>query len=101
MTQDERALLLEIAKFTNELANNRNDMLVGVVAAILDLYRTDFREGKDTKQDAINRLRLQQEVLAEKENGLGNLFLKWLSDTLETDRLDAAKLYRDPPAGSA
>jgi hypothetical protein len=100
MTSDERALLIETAKFTHYLSQNRNDMLVGVTAALLDLYREDFKNGTDTKTAALARLRLQREQLAS-VGGVGTEFLQYLMGSLEADKLDAAKLYRDVPAGSA
>jgi hypothetical protein len=60
MTDDERTLLVETAKFTHQLASDRNDMLVGITAALLDLYRTAFQDGRDTKRDALTRLQMQQ-----------------------------------------
>ncbi len=101
MTDDERTLLIETAKFITELTKNRNDMLVGITATLLDLYRTDFRDGRDTRQDALRRLQIQQQELSASAGGVGDIFLKYLSDTLATDKLDAAKLYRDPAVGSA
>jgi len=101
MTNDERILLVETAKFTDELSRNRNDMLIGITAALLDLYRTRFKEGTDSKPDALVRLELQQNELSRRANGLGVTFLKYLTDTLAAEKLDAAKLYREPPAGTA
>jgi hypothetical protein len=101
MTPDERALLLETANFTRQLASDRNDLLVGVTAALLDLYRIGFRGGSDTKIQALNRLQIQQDELTKGAAGLGVTFLKYLADTLAADKLDAAKLYREPAAGNA
>ena len=35
MTQEERTLLVETAKFAHQLSKDRNDMLVGITAALL------------------------------------------------------------------
>jgi hypothetical protein len=101
MTDDERTLLVETARFTHQLSRDRNDMLVGITAAILDLYRADFRDGRDTKQDALARLQIQCRQLSGVPGEPGVVFLKYLMDTLEADKLDAAKLYREPTVGSA
>jgi hypothetical protein len=76
-------------------------MLVGMTAALLDLYRIEFRAGRDTKQDALARLHLQRRELSRVAGEPGAVFLKYLSDTLADEKLDAAKLYRDPVEGSA
>ena len=38
MTNNERQLLVDTAKFTHQLSKDRDDMLVGITAALLDLY---------------------------------------------------------------
>jgi hypothetical protein len=102
MTEDERSLLLSTAEQTVELVANRDDMLIGFAAVILDLYRVLFGAGTDTQQAALTRLRAQQDQLATAvPEGRGSKALKWIADSLETDTLNAAELFRVPPVGSA
>ena len=61
MTDNEHELLSETAKHVMELFDNRDDMLIGLVAAIVDLYRIAFDAGVNTKEAALTRLRTQQE----------------------------------------
>lgn len=101
MTNNERQLLVDTAKFTHQLSKDRDDMLVGITAALLDLYRNEIRSERDTKSDIIARLELQRAELSGVAGQPGDLFLKFLADNLAAEKLDAAKLYADPAAGSA
>jgi hypothetical protein len=102
MTPDERLLLTSTGKQVVELVANRDDMLIGFAAAILDLYRVLFEAGTDTKEAALTRLRAQQDQLvAVVPEGRGSKALKWIADSLEHDTLNAADLFRAPPVGSA
>lgn len=102
MTAEERALLIETAKEVARLFQERDDMIVGFTAAILDLYRSAFQAGHQTKEDAIGRLRAQRDDLDRKTQAkLGTKMLGSIIATLENDQLDAAKLLREPPSGSA
>jgi hypothetical protein len=101
MTSDEHPLLLESAKNLVQLFQDRDDIVVGITAVLLDLYRINFREGVDSKQHAIARLKLQRDILEENEpRKMGILFLESLMLTLNANHLDAAKLLRKPVAGS-
>jgi hypothetical protein len=101
MTDEERKLLLDTAKQVVELSANRNDILVGIMVALLDLYRELFAGGLDAKDTALARLQTQHRELVESVGGLGTKSLEWLINSLETDKLDAAWLLQQLPAGSA
>jgi hypothetical protein len=101
MTDDERQLLLGMSREVVNLFRDRDDALIGFTAAVLDLYRALFSSGADSKDAAVARLRAQADQLHEIANGLGATSLKWIADSLENEKLDAAKLIRDRPAGSA
>jgi hypothetical protein len=101
MTDEERKLLLGTAKHLVELSDDRNDMLVGIMAAIVDLYRVSFAAGRDTKSAALVRLDVEHQELQRLVGGIGCKALKWLIDSLKNEKLDAAKLLREPPVGSA
>jgi hypothetical protein len=101
MTTEERQLLLGTSKEMQGLFRDRDDMLIGITTALLDVYRVLFAAGRDTKDAALSRLRAQHDQLRQVVPGeLGCKALQWLIDSLETDKLDAAKLLREPTAGS-
>jgi hypothetical protein len=93
--------LAEIAEHSLELTRNRNDMMLGIVSVLADLYRLSFERGEQTKEEAIARLTAQKCFLDEHAGGVGSQFLAYLIATLETGQLDAAAWLRKPPAGSA
>jgi hypothetical protein len=102
MAPEERQLLVETAKTVVGLFEDRDDMVVAITAVILDLYRIDFQRGHQTKQEALSRLQMQRgelSVVDPKQRGVK--FLDALIETLRSDKLDAATLLREPPAGSA
>jgi hypothetical protein len=102
MTREESLLLTATAEHVMESFDNRDDMLIGLVAAMLDLYRVLFDSGLDTKQAALTRLRAQQDQLTRVlPEGRGSASLKWIADSLENEKLDAAGLFRARPVGSA
>jgi hypothetical protein len=102
MTDEERRLLTETARQVLQLFGNRDDMIVGITAALLDLYRMQFAAGLDTKDVALTRLRIQRDEINRLiHDGRAVKYLQSLIEALETDRLDAAKLLRESPAGSA
>ena len=98
MTEDERALLAETAKHVLQLFQDRDDLVVGVTAAILDLYREEFAAGRQIKEQALQRLTLEADAQRGKR---GEQYLRWLIQTLKSGQLDAASLFRDHSAGSA
>lgn len=102
MDTNERALLLEVAKNTVQLFRDRDDMVVAVTAVLLDLYRIQFQNGAQTKADVLSRLQVQRDFLKNNEpQKRGVLFLSSLIETLQDDKLDAAKLLRLHPEGHA
>jgi hypothetical protein len=101
MTDEERQLLIGMSTEVVHLFGDRDDFLVGFTAAILDLYRVIFSAGLDTKNAAVPRLRTQVDQLHQVANGLGSISLKWIADSLENEKLDAAKLLRERSVGSA
>ena len=98
MTQDERSLLLETAKHVAQIFQDRDDLVVGVTAALLDLYREEFVAGRQTKEAVVQRLEIQADVL---KGLLGEKYLRALIRTLKEGQLDAANLLRIDPAGTA
>jgi hypothetical protein len=102
MDNVERQLLLDAVGDVAELGKDRDDLLIGLVAGLLDLYRALFSAALDAKADALLRLKVQQnEILQAVPDGRGSNSLKWLIQSLENERLDAAALLRMPVAGSA
>jgi hypothetical protein len=102
MEDKERLLLIESAKEIFQLFNDRDDMVVGITAALLDLYRVDFSTGRQTKSEALLRLSTQRlDLEGRMPRQLGAKYLGALIETLRDDKLDAAKLAREPAAGSA
>jgi hypothetical protein len=94
MTEKERLLLTELI----QLFQDRDDFVVGVTAALLDLYREEFAAGRQTLNDAITRLSAQRDAL---RDNLGEKYLTSLIQTLEDGQLNAAALARAPAQGSA
>jgi hypothetical protein len=102
MTNEERQLLLGLTQEVQRLFKERDDMIVGVTATLLDLYRMLFASGADTKEAALGRLRAQHaQILKLVPGGQFGPMLQAVIQSLDEDRLDAAKLFRTPPAGSA
>ncbi len=98
MTDDERELLAEIGKHLVQLFQDRDDLVVGVTAALLDLYREEFEAGRQSKETTLQRLTIQANALTAK---IGERYLRALIQTLKENRLDAENLFRSRPAGSA
>jgi hypothetical protein len=98
MTENEHALLLETARRVVQLFDDRNDLVVGVTAVLLDLYRDEFAAGRQTKEAVIQRLQVQAEAL---KGLLGDRYLLALIQTLKEGKLDAAGLLRLHPLGTA
>ena len=104
MTNEERQLLTMTARHVTQLFSDRDDMVIGVTAVLLDLYRVLFAAGRDSKEGALARLRTQHDeidrVAPDRSAYLGSLI-----KTLEDDQLNAAELARQfqqrPPAGTA
>lgn len=101
MTDNERELLLTLGQEVERLFRERDDMIVGITAVLLDLYRVLFKAGADSKEAALSRLRAQHEQLAGLFPEQLGAMLQAVIASLEEDKLDAARLLRDPAAGSA
>jgi len=84
----------------NQLFADRDDLSIGVAAILLDLYRVQFSAGHDTKEHAVARLQIQVEDVNEEYPGRPLAgFLQFFVESLESGKLDAAKLLRDPAVG--
>jgi len=95
-------LLRELAEANISLHQDRDDMVVGITASLLDLYRISIENGHQTKEEAVARLTAQKRWLEKEISGqVGAKFLSFLIGTLANDKLDAASWMRTPPAGSA
>ena len=102
MTDAERQLLLDLAREVQRLFAERNDMIIGITAVILDLYRVQFAAHADTRDAALSRLRLQRDAINEQvHDGSMSRYLEFVIQSLEAGALDAAKLQREPVVGSA
>lgn len=100
--ETQRLLLIETVKEVRQLFGDRDDMVIGVTAAFLDLYRVLFAAGLDMKELALARLQTQHDEINRLiPSGNAARYLSALIEALETDRLNAAKLMRTPAAGSA
>src|SRR5271170_2674412 len=89
MTQDEQDLLQATSEAIMQLARDRDDTLAGFMAVILDLYGVEFREGRQTKEEALFRLQIQRDFLAKHRKGVK--FLDALIQRLEMLQLQPAK----------
>jgi hypothetical protein len=98
MTPDERALLLATATQVAQLFKDRDDLVIGVTAALLDLYREEFAAGRQTQSIVIQRLQIQADAL---RGQLGEKYLMALIRTLEQGQLNEAGLLRLVPYGTA
>ena len=105
-TADElKMLLLAIAEFgdqVQELRQDRNDLLVGAVAAFLDIHRSLVGKGPDSKSDAITSLETQRDWLKRYAPKTAcATMLDCLIASLASDTLDVAKFMRETTMGSA
>ncbi len=84
------------------LFETRYDIIIGFAAVLFDLYRVNFQAGLDTKALALSRLGAQLDEIKQKDpKARGAVMLECLIESLKTDRLNAAMLLREVPAGSA
>src|SRR5271169_3215396 len=92
MTQDEQDLLQATSEAIMQLARDRDDMLAGFTAVILDLYRVEFQEGRQAKEEALFRLQIQRDFLARHSpHRKGVRFLDALIQSVEVLQLQPAK----------
>ena len=80
MTNEERQLLLGLTQEIQRLFRERDDMIVGITATLLDLYRMLFATGADTKEVALGRLRAQHDQILQLVPGgqFGDGSSRWL-----------------------
>jgi hypothetical protein len=102
MTPAQVLLLSATGQKVLQLFGDRDDLVVGITAVFLDLYRVMFTAGFDSKNAALSRLKAQYADLeGQIPGGRVSKYLDALIAALEADRLDAAKLLREPVVGSA
>jgi hypothetical protein len=97
VTDAERQLLSATAQQVRQLFSERDDLLIGITAVILDLYQTAYTAGADRKRAAVARLRTQHAHLRETVPDTGGVFLQRLIDALEARKLDATRLLGETP----
>jgi len=96
MTEEEQNLLRATSKAAMQLFQDRDDMIAGITAVIVDLYRGEFQEGRQTKAEALFRLQIQRDVLAKHSpRQTGTKFLDSVIQTLETVQFNAAQAPRE------
>jgi hypothetical protein len=96
MTEDEQKLLRAASEVIMQLVRDRDDMVAGFTAVLLDLYQVEFQEGRYTKAEALFRLQVQRDRLAQHSaRASGVKFLDSLIQTVEKAQPQPAK----PPGG--
>jgi hypothetical protein len=96
MTEDEQTLLQSACEAIMQLIRDRDDMVAGLTAVFLDLYRVEFQESRHAKAEALLRLQIQRDRLAQHSaRQIGVMFLDSLIQTVEKAQLQPAK----PPGG--
>jgi hypothetical protein len=92
MTEDERKLLRTASEAILQLVRDRDDMVAGLTAVFLDLYRVEFQEGRQAKAEALLRLQIQRDRLAQHSaRQVGVKFLDSLIQTVEKVQLQPTK----------
>jgi hypothetical protein len=92
MTEDEQKLLRTASEAIMQLIRDRDDMVAGLTAVFLDLYRVEFQEGRQAKAEALLRLQIQRDRLARHSaRQIGAMFLDSLIQTVEKTELQPAK----------
>jgi hypothetical protein len=92
MTEDEQKLLRTASEAIMQLIRDRDDMVAGLTAVFLDLYRVEFQEGRQAKARALLRLQIQRDRLARHSaRQIGIMFLDSLIQTVEKTELQPAK----------
>jgi hypothetical protein len=90
--QDENDLLKATSEAIMQLARDRDDILAGFTAVLLDLYRVQFQEGHQTKPEALLRLQIERDFLARHSpHQKGVKFLDAMLKSVETLHLQPAK----------
>jgi hypothetical protein len=92
MTEDEQKLLRTASEAIMQLIRDRDDMVAGLTAVFLDLYRVEFQEGRQEKADALLRLQIQRDRLAQHSaRQIGLMLLDSLIQSVEKSRVQPAK----------
>jgi hypothetical protein len=78
-----------------QLVRDRDEMVAGFTAVLLDLYQVEFQEGRQTKAEVLFRLQVQRDRLAKHSARKGVKVLDSLIQTVEKAQLQPAK----PPGG--
>ena len=92
MTEDEQKLLRTASEAIMQLIRDRDDMVAGLTAVFLDLYRVEFQEGRQAKAEALLRLQIQRDRLARHSaRQIGAMFLDSLIQTVEKTELQPAE----------
>jgi hypothetical protein len=95
MTEDEQKLLRTASEAVMQLLRDRDAMAAGFTAVFLDLYQVEFQKGRQTKAEALSRLQVQRDRLAQHSaRASGAKFLDSLIQTVEKAQPQPAK-----PAG--
>lgn len=96
-TNAEKAL----AENVIQLFQDRDDLVVGITAALVDIYLNQIQMTGRSKPHILDSLKMQLDHCAKFPKQYGTKFLKSLIQTLREEKLDAAKLLREPPQGHA
>ena len=91
----------ELVEAVMQLFSDRNDMVVGIVATFIDIYKNQMQMTGRHQAHIIASLQLQLDHCAKYPHEYGTKFLGALIQALKEDKLDAAKLLREAPAGTA
>jgi hypothetical protein len=96
MTEEEQKLLQTACQAIMQLIRDQDDMVAGLTAVFLDLYRVEFQEGRQAKAEALLRLQIKRDSLAQHSGRqIGVMFLDLLIQAVEKAQLQPAK----PPRG--
>jgi hypothetical protein len=95
MTEGEQKLLRAASEAIMQLVRDRDDMVAGFTAVLLDLYQVELQEGRQTKAEVLFRLQVQRDRLAQRSARKGVLVLDSLIPTVESAQVQSAK----PPGG--
>jgi hypothetical protein len=91
MTEDEQKLLRTASEAIMQLIRDRDDMVAGLAAVFLDLYRVEVQEGRQARAEVLFRLQIQRDRLAQRSaRQTGVKFLDSLIQTVEGAQLQSA-----------
>jgi hypothetical protein len=84
MNEDEQRLLRAASEVIMQLLRDREDMLAGFGAVLLDLCQDEFQDGRQTKAEVLFRLQITRDHLAQQSARKGVIFLDSLIQTILT-----------------